>query len=127
MGAMLSVLGAFVLATLVLRQSFALTAFCDIAGTLLLVSGVASFVPLARSSQGRMRLFWSLIVLGVGFWLCYQLFWVYYEIVLRTEVPDIFAGDVVLFLHIVPLMAALALRPHRSEERRVGKECRSRW
>jgi len=112
MGAMLSVLGAFVLATLVLRQSFALTAFCDIAGTLLLVSGVASFVPLARSSQGRMRLFWSLIVLGVGFWLCYQLFWVYYEIVLRTEVPDIFAGDVVLFLHIVPLMAALALRPH---------------
>jgi signal transduction histidine kinase len=109
---MLSVLASFVLAALVLPPSFGLTAFCDIAGSLLLVSGVASFVPLARRSQGRMRLFWSLIALGIGFWLCYQLFWVYYEIVLRSEVPDIFAGDVVLFLHIVPLMAALALRPH---------------
>jgi signal transduction histidine kinase len=27
-------------------------------------------------------------------------------------VPDVFAGDIVLFLHIVPLMAAVALRPH---------------
>ena len=109
---MLTVLASFVLAALVLPPSFGLTAFCDIAGSLLLLSGVAAFVPLARRSQGRMRLFWSLIALGIGFWLCYQLFWVYYEIALRSEVPDIFAGDVVLFLHIVPLMAALALRPH---------------
>jgi signal transduction histidine kinase len=108
----LGILAAFILAALVLPQSFGLTAFCDIAETLLLVSGIASFVPLARRSQGRMRLFWSLISLGVGFWLCYQLFWVYYEIVLRSEVPDLFVGDGVLFLNIVPLMAALALRPH---------------
>ena len=32
--------------------------------------------------------------------------------ILRTDVPDLFTGDVILFLHIVPLMAALALRPH---------------
>ncbi len=112
MGVVLGILAAFIFAALVLPQSFGLTAFCDIAETLLLVSGVASFVPLARRSQGRMRLFWSLIALGVGFWLCYQLFWVYYEIVLRSEVPDLFVGDGVLFLNIVPLMAALALRPH---------------
>jgi len=112
MGSVLAVLATFVVAALVLPQSFRLTAFCDIAETLLLISGVASFLPLALRSQGRMRLFWSLIILGVSFWLCYQLFWVYYEIILRSEVPDIFVGDVVLFLNIVPLMAALALRPH---------------
>ena len=30
----------------------------------------------------------------------------------RRDVPDLCTWDVVLFLHIVPLMAALALRPH---------------
>lgn len=97
---------------LVLPQSFRLTAITDILEALLLFSGAASLVPLALRSQGRVRLFWWLITLGIGFWLTYQTFWVYYEVVLRREVPDIFAGDVVLFLNIVPLMAALALRPH---------------
>jgi signal transduction histidine kinase len=105
-------LAAFIVAALVLPQSFQLTAFTDIIEGLLLASGVASFVPLALRSQGRMRLFWLLIILGISFWLSYQLFWIYYEVVLRRDVPDIFAGDVVLFLNIVPLMAALALRPH---------------
>ena len=60
-----------------------------------------------------MRLFWSLITLGVGFWFSYQLFWTYYEVVLRTRrAGSLCTWDVVLFLHIVPLMAALALRPH---------------
>ena len=59
-----------------------------------------------------MRLFWSLIVLGISLWLVNQLVWTYYEVALRREVPEIFAGDVVLFLNLVPLMAALALRPH---------------
>ena len=31
---------------------------------------------------------------------------------LHCDVPDLFDGDIVLFVHIVPLMAALALRPH---------------
>ena len=59
-----------------------------------------------------MRLFWTLITLGITLWLSYQLLWTYYEAVLRRDVPDIFTGDIILFLHIVPLMAALALRPH---------------
>ncbi len=103
---------AFVVAALILPKSFALAAFTDVIETSLLLSGAASFVPLARRAQGRLRLFWSLIILGISFWFTYQLCWVYFEIVLRREVPDIFAGDIILFLNIVPLMAALALRPH---------------
>src|ERR1700722_9954733 len=105
-------LAAFILAALVMPQSFRLTALTDILETLLLASGAASFVPLAWRAKGRMRLFWSLIILGIAFWLSYQLCWVYFEIVLRSEVPDIFAGDIILFLNIVPLMAAVGLRPH---------------
>ncbi len=112
LAAVMGALAAFIVAALVLPQSFRLTAFTDIIQSLLLASGAASFVPLALRAQGRMRLFWSLIILGIAFWLCYQLFWVYYEVLLRRDVPDLFAGDVILFLNIVPLMAALALRPH---------------
>jgi signal transduction histidine kinase len=113
-----------VLAALILPRSFQLTAFSDVIQCFLLISGAASFVPLALRSQGRMRLFWSLITLGVSFWLLYQLLWTYYEVVLHSEVPDLFVGDVILFLHVVPLMAALALRPHVPRDEysaRVGR------
>jgi len=117
-------LAAVILAALILPRSFGLTALSDVIQSLLLLSGTAAFAPLALRSSGRMRLFWSLITLGIGLWLCYQLFWTYYEVVLRRDVPDLCTWDVVLFLHVVPLMAALALRPHVPREEysaRVGR------
>jgi signal transduction histidine kinase len=117
-------LAALVLAALLLPQSFGLTAFSDLVQCILLISAVASFVPLVLYSEGRVRLFWSLLTLGISFWLLYQLLWTYFEVVLRRDVPDLFAGDMILFLHIVPLMAALALRPHIPRDEyaaRVGR------
>jgi signal transduction histidine kinase len=108
----LAALGGFMLAALLLPQSFRLAAVTDIIEAFLLLSGLLSFLPLALRSGGRMRIFWSLLMLGVLLWLSYQLLWTYYEVVLRQGVPDVFAGDVVLFLNIVPMMAAIALRPH---------------
>jgi signal transduction histidine kinase len=112
LGSLVSGLSVFIFAALVLPRSFLLTALTDVVQALLLVSGTASFIPLALRSRGRLRVFWSLIVAGLSLWLIYQLFWTWYEVVLRREVPDLFAGDIVLFLHVVPMMAALALRPH---------------
>ena len=105
-------LAALILAALVLPRSFALTAFSDIVQSLLLASGTAAFALVAWRSHGRVRLFWWLLTLGAGFWLAYQIFWTYSEVLLRRDVPDLCTWDVVLFLHIVPPMAALALRPH---------------
>jgi signal transduction histidine kinase len=101
-----------VLGALFLRQSFHLTALSDIVQSFLLASGAASFIPLAVRSRGRLRLFWGLIAFGVLLWLSYQLLWTYYEVIIRQDVPGMFDGDVVLFMHIVPLIAAVALRPH---------------
>ena len=112
----MGMLAAFIVAAFALPQSFRLTALTDIIQTLLLASGAASFVPLAMRSQGRMRLFWSLIILWITFWFTYQLCWIYFEVITRREVPDLFAGDVILFMNIVPLMAAIALRPHVSRD-----------
>src|SRR6201993_3258142 len=115
---------AAILAASFLPRSFGLTAFSDIIQSLLLLSGAAAFIPLARASQGRMRLFWALITLGIAFWLAYQIFWSYYEVVLQRDVPDLCAWDIVLFLHMVPLMAAIGLRPQFSRDEysaRVGR------
>jgi len=105
-------LAALILAAYVLPKSFRLTALSDVIQCLLLFSCTVAFIPRALESRGRLRLFWALMVTGMGFWLFYQLFWTYYEVWLRAEVPDLFAADIILFLHIVPFMAALALRPH---------------
>jgi signal transduction histidine kinase len=45
--------------------------------------------------------------------------WNYFELGLRQDVPDLFISDIVLFLHIVPMIAAVALQPHRQEDERV--------
>lgn len=118
------ILAAAVVCALLMPRSFALTAISDIVQSLLLISGTAAFLPAAFRNRGRLRLFWFLTASGMALWLSYQLFWTYYEIVLRRDVPDLCAWDIVLFLHFVPLMAALALRPQMPRDEyaaRVGR------
>ena len=124
LAAVAALLAAMIGAALVLPQSFALAAIADLVQCALLISGTVAFLPSAVRAHGRVRLFWSLIVLGTGFWLAYQLFWTYTEVGLHRDVPDLCAWDIVLFLHFVPLMAALALRPHVPRDEyaaRVGR------
>ena len=109
-------LATLVLAALISPRSFHLTALSDVIQCLLLFSGTVSLVPHAVHSRGRLRLFWMLLATGIAFWFAYQLLWTYFEIWLRTDVPDLCAGDMILFLHIVPLMAALAIRPHTQQD-----------
>jgi signal transduction histidine kinase len=105
-------LAVAVLAALTLRQSFLPTVVSDVTQCLLLASGMLALAPRALRSQGRLRLFWAMLALGMALWLGYQLIWTYYEVFLRRDVPDLFDADIILFLHLVPFMAALALRAH---------------
>lgn len=109
-------LTTLVLAALLFHQSFRLTAFSDIIQCLLLFSGTLAFIPHALQSRGRLRLFWILMASGIALWFSYQLFWTYYEVWLHTDVPDLCAADMILFIHIVPMIAALALRPDAPED-----------
>jgi signal transduction histidine kinase len=115
-GAVAACLAALIAAALVLPNSFALTALSDVIQCVLLFSAAMSLVPHVLQGRGRLRLFWTLMASGMGLWFFYQLFWTYYEVWLRTDVPEMCAADIVLFLHIVPWMAALALRPHAPED-----------
>jgi signal transduction histidine kinase/uncharacterized membrane protein len=69
----------------------------------------------AIDSRGHTRLFWGLMTAGMVMWWFNQAGWAWYEVILRRSIPDPFEGDVVLFLHIVPMMAAVAIRPQRAD------------
>ncbi len=99
------------------HPSFALTAFGDIAQLLLASLVTLSFVYQAWRGKGRIRFFWELMAGGAFCWLLSQLFWSYYELILRINFSDPSIQDIVLFLHLVPMMAALATMPH--EPRKV--------
>jgi signal transduction histidine kinase len=111
-------------ASALIPPGFALTVFSDVTQCILLLSATAALLPNITRNQGRTRLFWGLMTLGIVFWLSYQLLWSYIEVVLRQEVPDPFVGDIVIFLHFVPMMAALALQPQAQQndhEARLGR------
>lgn len=109
---MCAVVCVHVLISLLVPRSFGLTAFGDLVQCVLLVCATVVIGWNVRNSDSKARLFWVLMTLGCGMWLCSQILWTYFEVYLRQEVPNPFVGDVILFLHVVPMMAALALQPH---------------
>ena len=100
------------------RESLVLTAMSDFVGlALLLVASVLMLVNALRT-HGQARTFWALMAAGCFMWSISQGGWAFYEVILRKQLPDPYFGDIILFLHIVPMMAAVALRPHRTPEER---------
>ncbi len=110
-----------VVASLFLREGFPLTALSDITQLVLLLAGTVALLLNALATRGRVRLFWALMTLGVAFWMSYQCLWMYFEVLLRKEFPNPFGGDVILFLHIVPMTAALAVQPHVQTNQRTTR------
>jgi signal transduction histidine kinase len=121
----ISSLAALVLAqmaaSLLMPRGSILTITSDsIQGALLLVA-TAAYLPntsRSRCPNLHVRLFWILMTAGMVLWLIYQGMWNYFEVLKRVEVPNPFLGDSVLFLHLVPMMAALAILPHLREGER---------
>jgi len=103
-------------AALTLHPGPALTAFGDISQLLLILGCTILMSANAVSGRGQARIFWGLMAAGCSLWTASAALWTYYEVLLRQDVPDPFVGDVILFIHIVPFMAAVALRPHRPQE-----------
>lgn len=99
-------------ASLLSGRSFLLVAISDVVQCLLLLSAVFSCLPNVLRHRGRTRLFWTFMATGLACWLSYQFVWTFVEVIQRHEVPDLFSWDALLFLHFVPMMAALALQPN---------------
>lgn len=98
--------------SLLAPRGFALTAFGDILQSLILLCATVAVLSNVKNVAPKTRLFWALLGLGLGMWLVSQVMWTYLEVYVRHEAPNPFVGDVILFLHIVPMMAAIAVQPH---------------
>src|SRR6266496_803253 len=95
------------------RGSLPLTAIGDITTLALFVW--ATIVACMNAMRDReTRAFWGFMTAGCFVWTINLSMWVYVEVLLRHEISDPFVGDIVLFLHVVPFIAAVALRPHQS-------------
>jgi diguanylate cyclase (GGDEF)-like protein len=100
-------------------RGFALMAVGDVLQNVVLLCATIAFLANVKAASPRARLFWALMGLGLGMWLASQVMWTYIEVYLRHEAPNPFVGDVILFLHIVPMMAAVALQPHVQQDDRT--------
>ncbi len=106
---------AFAMVSLAVPRGLVLTAISDVGYFLLILSvGVAMFFN-AWSMRGVTQRFWILMGAGCILWASNLAAWTYYEVLRRTNVPIVSFMDVFLFLHLIPMIAAVGLRPHRSE------------
>lgn len=104
-------------------ESNKLTTFGNVMQCIVPLLASAGLLMNATTPHWRRNVFWMLLALGCTMWLAGQLLWTYYEVHLGQAVPNPFIGDVVFFLHTVPLIGALALRPdvqHLEASFRVG-------
>jgi signal transduction histidine kinase len=94
-------------------RGFATTVFGDVLALVMLVGASAAFCWNAIMQQ-RARVFWLLLSLGCTLWTINSAIWAYYEVILRKDLPEPCVGDVILFVHVITFIAAVALLPHRS-------------
>jgi len=67
----------------------------------------------AGTPHWRRNIFWMLLAMSCTLWMIGQFEWTYYEVYQHQPMPTINGGDVIFFLKGIPIMAALALQPHR--------------
>ena len=91
-----------------------LVSYSGISYFLLLVLATSFAIRNAIHNTLGSRPFWVFLAIGCGLWSLDQSIYLYYELGLHIEVPDSSIADPILFLHIVPFMAALAVFPHRN-------------
>jgi signal transduction histidine kinase len=115
LAAWLVLVGSYAAASLLVRPGPGLTSFGDIAQCLVPLFANAGLLLNASSPHWRRNAFWMLLALGCTLWLLGQFQWTYLEVYLHQPVPNPFLGDIIFFLHPVPMIAALALQPHQRQ------------
>ena len=108
-------------ASALLPRGVALSAVSDIASSLLLLALVVAFFHNAIPTRGRLRVFWIMQSIGWSVALINQLWWMYYDVFLRKQVPMLFAGDVLLFVPGLLMLSGFLLRPHLQQSRRSAR------
>jgi hypothetical protein len=101
-------------ATVLVPRGFFLTLVTDVITVLLMSSALFVFLTNAKATSSQTTKFWTLVAACWAITAVGQILWMYFDLVLRKEVPNPFVGDILLFLSNVPFLAALFLQPNLS-------------
>src|SRR5437762_992562 len=95
------------------RGSDSLSAFGNIVQCIVPLFANAGLLLNAGTTHWRRNIFWMLHAMSCTLWMIGQFEWTYYEVYLHRPLPEMYPGDILFFLRGIPMMAAIALRPHR--------------
>ena len=106
---------AFAAVSWFIPRGSALTAISDIGYLLLILAAGIAILCNAWAARTANRRFWALMGSGYFLWAAHQSGWVYHEVIRHGVMPDPWFMGVFLFLHLIPMIAAVGLRAHRTE------------
>src|SRR5215467_4103685 len=113
-GVWLVVLALYAGASLSLhRGSQTLIIFGNVVQCIVPLIANAGLLLNAGTPYWRRNIFWMFLALSCTLWMIGQFQWTYYEVYLHKPLPGLYPGDILFFLRGIPLMAALAVQPHR--------------
>jgi signal transduction histidine kinase len=90
-----------------------LTTFGNLVQCIVPLVANAGLLMNAGTPHWRRNIFWMLMALSCTLWMVGQFEWTYYEVYAHRPMPVVYSGDIVYLLRGIPMMAALALQPHR--------------
>jgi signal transduction histidine kinase len=112
----LIVLLGTIVAALILPKGFTLAAIGDTVQVgLVTAATILAFQNFLRS-HSRVRIFWFLILTGSFLWTVSNGIWAVTELGFARLVPDVPLSDILLFVKVVPLTAAIAIAPDRRQD-----------
>jgi signal transduction histidine kinase len=113
-GLWLAVVGVYAVVSIALAgHQDALSTFGNLVQCVVPLLANAGLLLNAGTPHWRRNIFWMLLAMGCTLWMIGQFQWTYYEVYQHESMPVIFGGDIIFFLKGIPIMAALALQPHR--------------
>ena len=113
-GVWASIVGIYLVVSLALaHHPDALATFGNLLQCVVPLLANAGLLLNAGTPHWRRNIFWMLLAMGCTLWMIGQFDWTYYEVYAHEPLPQMYGGDIVFFLKGVPIMAALALQPHR--------------
>src|SRR5579864_9689058 len=116
-GVWLFIVGVYLAASLVLaHHGEALATFGNLVQCLVPLLANAGLLLNAGTPHWRRNIFWMLLAMGCTLWMLGQFQWTYYEVYAHQPLPQMYGGDFIFFLKGFPIMAALALQPHRKRD-----------
>jgi signal transduction histidine kinase len=119
LGAWVFFVGGYAAASLLLPHGHGLVTFSDLMECCVPLFANTCLLWNAASPYRRRNAFWMLLALGCTLWLAGALIWTYEELALHNTSHIPFPGDLLMFLHVIPLMAALTMVPHARKMREI--------